>query len=102
VISPFAGDHLSARGRLDSVFLHAHVELGARQPKTARRTGLVPLALVQNLRDRLALDGAEIRGSRARRLSGSAKRQVLGYFKLHKWVERESEIGDLERQWNRV
>jgi hypothetical protein len=31
-----------------------------------------------------------------------AKRQVLGYFKLHKWVEREVEIGDLERQWNRV
>ena len=31
-----------------------------------------------------------------------AKRQVLGYFKLHKWVERETEIGDLERQWNRI
>lgn len=31
-----------------------------------------------------------------------AKRQVLGYFKLHKWVERESEIGDLERQLNRT
>jgi len=31
-----------------------------------------------------------------------AKRKVLGYYKLHKWVVRESEIGDLERQWNWV
>jgi len=31
-----------------------------------------------------------------------AKRMVQGYFKLHRWVEREVEIGDLERQWNRV
>src|SRR5215207_4921610 len=31
-----------------------------------------------------------------------AQRQVLGYFKLHKWVERETEIGDLERQWNHL
>jgi len=28
------------------------------------------------------------------------KREVLGFYKLHKWVERESEISDLERQWN--
>ena len=28
-----------------------------------------------------------------------ARRQVLGYYKLHRWVEREMEIGDLERQW---
>jgi len=28
------------------------------------------------------------------------KREVLGYFKLHRWVNRESEIGELERQWN--
>jgi hypothetical protein len=25
---------------------------------------------------------------------------VLGYFKLHRWVNRQSEIGELERQWN--
>jgi len=31
-----------------------------------------------------------------------AKRVVQGYFKLHKWVQREVEIGDLERQWNRA
>lgn len=30
-----------------------------------------------------------------------AKRKVLSYFKLHKWVQRESEISELERQWNR-
>jgi hypothetical protein len=29
-----------------------------------------------------------------------ARRQVLGYYKLHKWVQRESDIFDLERQWN--
>jgi hypothetical protein len=29
-----------------------------------------------------------------------ARRKVAGYFKLHKWVERESEISELERQWN--
>jgi hypothetical protein len=29
-----------------------------------------------------------------------ARNQVRAYFKLHKWVERESEISDLERQWN--
>jgi hypothetical protein len=28
------------------------------------------------------------------------KREVLGYFKLHKWVNRQSEISELERQWN--
>lgn len=29
-----------------------------------------------------------------------AKRTVLGYFKLHRQVERQCEISDLERQWN--
>jgi hypothetical protein len=28
------------------------------------------------------------------------KREVLGYFKLHKWVNRQGEISELERQWN--
>jgi hypothetical protein len=28
------------------------------------------------------------------------RREVLGYYKLHKWVQRESDIFDLERQWN--
>ena len=30
------------------------------------------------------------------------KREVLGFYKLHKWVDRRCEIVDLERQWNRV
>jgi hypothetical protein len=30
------------------------------------------------------------------------KRQVLGYYKLHRWIDRECEIGSLERQWNGV
>ena len=30
------------------------------------------------------------------------KNQVLGYYKLHKFVERGSDITDLERQWNSV
>ena len=30
------------------------------------------------------------------------KNKVLGYYKLHKFVERRSEIVDLERQWNSV
>lgn len=29
-----------------------------------------------------------------------AKREVLGYYKLHKWIHRQAEIGELERQWN--
>jgi len=28
------------------------------------------------------------------------KRQVLGFYKLHKWVGRGMEISELERQWN--
>jgi hypothetical protein len=28
------------------------------------------------------------------------KNKVLGYFKLHKFVERRCEVVDLERQWN--
>ena len=28
------------------------------------------------------------------------KNQVFGYYKLHRQVERASEIRDLERQWN--
>ena len=28
------------------------------------------------------------------------KNQVLGYFKLHRWVERECEVGEMERAWN--
>ena len=30
------------------------------------------------------------------------KNQILGYYKLHKFVQRRSEILDLERQWNSV
>ena len=29
-----------------------------------------------------------------------ARNEVLGYYKLHRWIQRGSEIGDLERQWN--
>ena len=29
-----------------------------------------------------------------------AKRQVLGYYKLHKQINRSMEVRDLERQWN--
>jgi hypothetical protein len=31
-----------------------------------------------------------------------ARRKVAGYYKLHHWVQRQTEIGDLERQWNRL
>jgi hypothetical protein len=31
-----------------------------------------------------------------------AKREVLGYYKLHKQVERGMEVRELERQWNSV
>jgi hypothetical protein len=30
------------------------------------------------------------------------KRKVAGYYKLHKWVQRESELSELERQWNQL
>lgn len=29
------------------------------------------------------------------------KREVLGFYKLHRWVDRQGEIVELERQWNR-
>jgi hypothetical protein len=29
-----------------------------------------------------------------------ARREVIGYYKLHRWIHREGEITDLERQWN--
>jgi hypothetical protein len=29
-----------------------------------------------------------------------AKNEVRGYYKLHRWVERESEISEMERAWN--
>jgi hypothetical protein len=29
-----------------------------------------------------------------------ARQKVAGYYKLHKWVERQSEVSELERQWN--
>ena len=29
-----------------------------------------------------------------------ARNQVYGFYKLHRWIEREDEIGELERQWN--
>ena len=31
-----------------------------------------------------------------------AKREVLGYYKLHKQIERGIETRELERQWNSV
>ena len=31
-----------------------------------------------------------------------AKNAVLGYYKLHKQIERASEIRELERQWNPI
>ena len=31
-----------------------------------------------------------------------AKREVLGYYKLHKQIGRSVEVGELERQWNSV
>jgi hypothetical protein len=29
-----------------------------------------------------------------------AKNEVLGYYKLHNWVQRGCEVVDLERWWN--
>ena len=31
-----------------------------------------------------------------------AKNEVFGYYKVYKMVERQSEVLDLEQQWNRV
>ncbi len=30
------------------------------------------------------------------------KREVLGYYKLHKQIHRAGEVRDLERQWNDI
>jgi hypothetical protein len=30
------------------------------------------------------------------------KNEILGYYKLHKFIDRRSDIVDLERQWNSV
>jgi len=32
----------------------------------------------------------------------TVKREVLGYYKLHKEIHRRIEVRDLERQWNPV
>lgn len=29
-----------------------------------------------------------------------ARRTVLGYYKLHRQVERQAEVSELEKQWN--
>ncbi len=29
-----------------------------------------------------------------------AKAEVLGYYKLHRWIRRRCEIVDLDRQWS--
>ena len=29
-----------------------------------------------------------------------AKRHVYGYYKLHRWIDREGEISEMERAWN--
>ena len=29
-----------------------------------------------------------------------ARQQVLAYYKLHRWVNRQCEISELERQWS--
>lgn len=31
-----------------------------------------------------------------------AKREVLGYYKLHKQISRTIEVRELERQWNAI
>ncbi len=31
-----------------------------------------------------------------------ARNHVRHYWKLHKWIQRQSEIGELERQWNSI
>jgi hypothetical protein len=31
-----------------------------------------------------------------------ARAEVIGFYKLHKWILRECEISDLERQWNAI
>ena len=31
-----------------------------------------------------------------------ARNEVTAFYKLHRWVQRECEISDLERQWNSV
>ena len=28
-----------------------------------------------------------------------ARNEVRGYYKLHRWIGREMEVGELERQW---
>jgi hypothetical protein len=32
----------------------------------------------------------------------TAKNEVLGYYKLHKFINRRGEIRELERQWNPI
>ena len=29
-----------------------------------------------------------------------AKRHVYGYYKLHRWIDRQSEISEMEHAWN--
>ena len=71
----------SGRNRLfELIPSHADVQLRSRQAETPRRLRLVPPAFAQHLRDRVALDGAEIgrvaaAGARRRLAAPDARRR---------------------------
>src|SRR4029453_19471355 len=68
---------LRAHGFFESVLADPQVELCARQPKPPRGFRFVPPALLQDLGNRGAFEGAQVRGVGARGPGGRVQRQVL-------------------------
>jgi putative oxidoreductase len=55
-----AGSILKRRRLFETVFLHAHVELRARQAEAFRRLRLVPSGLAKDALDRFAFEGPQV------------------------------------------
>jgi hypothetical protein len=71
--------------------------LGARRLRRDEVPGTEHVMIVRPLQRILAFTGRSIHDVINNPI---ARREVAGYFKLHRQIERVSEIRELERQWN--
>lgn len=77
----------------------AGLGLGVDRADPARETGTEHVLFQRPLRRILAFTRRSIDDVVNNPL---AKNEVLGYYKLHRQIERFAEMRDLERQWNSV
>jgi hypothetical protein len=71
--------------------------LGARRLRRDEAPGIEQVMIVRPLQRILAFTGRSIDDVIN---SPIARREVAGYFKLHRQIERVSETRELEQQWN--